>query len=68
VRSLPDEDLVVLQHGTTVHGMQSTRPGEELMPLLYYDRAGPFGRAFAAFGKRALPITAVSVLGLALAR
>jgi len=41
VRSLPDEDLVVLQHGTTVHGMQSTRPGEELMPLLYYDRAGP---------------------------
>ena len=30
VRRLPNEDLVVLQHGTTIHGMQSTRPGEEL--------------------------------------
>ncbi len=64
VRSLINEDLVVLQHGTTIHGMQSTRPGEELMPLLYYDRAGPFGRLFAVLEKRALPITAVGVLGL----
>ena len=39
VRRLPNEDLVVLQHGTTVHGMQSTRPGEELTPLGYYDRS-----------------------------
>jgi hypothetical protein len=64
VRSLSNGDLVVLQHGTTIHGMQSTRPGEELLPLLYYDRVGPFGRLFAALGKRASPITAVSVLGL----
>jgi hypothetical protein len=64
VRRLPNEDLVVLQHGTTVHGMQSTRPGEELTPVGYYDRTGPFGRIFAAFGRRASPITAVSVLGL----
>ena len=64
VRRLPNEDLVVLQHGTTVHGMQSTRPGEELTPLGYYDAAGPFGRIFAALGRRATPITAVSVLGL----
>ena len=64
VRRLPNEDLVVLQHGTTVHGMQSIRPGEELTPVGYYDRTGPFGRLFAALGRRALPITAVSVLGL----
>ena len=64
VRSIPGEDLVVLQNGTTIHGMQSTRPGEEFSPLGYYDRAGPFGRLFAALGKRASPITAVSVLGL----
>jgi len=64
VRRLPNEDLVVLQHGTTIHGVQSTRPGEELTPLGYYDRVGPFGRVFAALGRRASPITAVSVLGL----
>jgi hypothetical protein len=64
VRRLPNEDLVVLQHGTTVHGMQSIRPGEELTPVGYYDRAGPFGRIFAALGRRPSPITAVSVLGL----
>jgi hypothetical protein len=64
VRHLPNEDLVVLQHGTTVHGMQSTRPGEELTPIGYYDRTGPFGRIFASLGRRATPITAVSVLGL----
>ncbi len=64
VRRLPNEDLVVLQHGTTIHGVQSTRPGEELTPLGYYDRAGPFGRVFAVLGRRASPITAVSVLGL----
>jgi hypothetical protein len=64
VRRLPYEDLVVLQHGTTIHGMQSTRPSEELTPLGYYDAAGPFGRLFAVLGRRASPITAVSVLGL----
>ncbi|WGJ16409.1 fused MFS/spermidine synthase [Methylocapsa sp. D3K7] len=64
VRRLPNDDLVVLQHGTTIHGMQSTRPGEELTPLGYYDAAGPFGRLFAALGRRASPISAVSVLGL----
>jgi hypothetical protein len=64
VRRLPNEDLVVLQHGTTIHGMQSTRPGEELTPLGYYDSAGPFGRIFAALGRRESPITTVSVLGL----
>jgi hypothetical protein len=64
VRRLPNEDLVVLQHGTTIHGVQSTRPGEELTPLGYYDGAGPFGRIFAVLSRRDSPITAVSVLGL----
>jgi hypothetical protein len=65
VRLLPAEDLVALQHGTTMHGMQSTRPGEELTPLGYYDRAGPFGRLFAALAQRGAPgAGAVGVLGL----
>ncbi len=64
VRRLPNEDLVVLQHGTTIHGVQSTRPGEELTPLGYYDGTGPFGSVFAVLSRRASPITAVSVLGL----
>jgi hypothetical protein len=64
VRRLPDEDLVVLQHGTTIHGMQSTRAGEELTPAGYYDGLGPFGRAFAVLRRRTSPIAAVTVLGL----
>jgi hypothetical protein len=64
VRRLPNEDLVALQHGSTIHGVQSTRPGEELTPLGYYDGAGPFGRIFAVLGQRTSPITAVNVLGL----
>ncbi|PNG24676.1 spermidine synthase [Methylocella silvestris] len=64
VRRVPSEDLIVLQHGTTVHGMQGTRPGEEFTPLGYYDTAGPFGRMFAALARRGAPIAAVGVLGL----
>jgi hypothetical protein len=64
VRRLPGEDLVALQHGTTIHGMQSTRPGEELLPIGYYDGAGPFGRLFAVLHRRTTPITAVNVLGV----
>ncbi len=64
VRRVPNEDLVVLQHGTTIHGMQSTRSGEVLTPLGYYDGTGPFGRIFAVLGRRASPITTVSELGL----
>jgi hypothetical protein len=64
VRRLANEDLVVLQHGTTIHGMQSARPGEELTPLGYYDASGPFGRMFAALRRRGKPIATVGVLGL----
>ncbi len=64
VRLLPAEDLVALQHGTTMHGLQGTRPGEELTPFGYYHRAGPFGRVFAALARRPEPVSAVGVLGL----
>ncbi len=64
VKQLTREELVVLQHGTTLHGMQSMRKGEELTPFAYYRRAGPFGRAFAALAKRAVPISTVGVVGL----
>jgi hypothetical protein len=64
VRRLPIEELIILQHGSTVHGVQSTRAGEELTPLGYYGGAGPFGRAFKVLGRRPLPITSVGVLGL----
>lgn len=40
----------VLQHGTTVHGVASTRPDEAAIPLGYYHREGPFGRFFEAIG------------------
>ena len=64
VQRLPLEDLVILRHGTTMHGMQSTRPGEELTPLGYYHAAGSFGRFFAAMAKRTAPIADVGVIGL----
>ena len=64
VQQVPQDDLIVLRHGTTVHGMQSTRSGEELMPFGYYHRAGPFGRFFAAIAQRNEPLIAVGVVGL----
>jgi hypothetical protein len=57
-----DGALRVLQHGNTVHGVASTRPGEETTPLGYYSREGPFGRFFAAMAHR--PIRRVGVIGL----
>jgi hypothetical protein len=54
--------LRVLQHGNTVHGVASTRPGEDRTPLAYYSREGPFGRFFAAMAHR--PIRRVGVIGL----
>ena len=36
VRLVEDGALTVLQHGTTIHGFESTRPGDEGVPLGYY--------------------------------
>jgi hypothetical protein len=52
----------VLQHGTTVHGVASTRPSEATTPLGYYNREGPFGRFFAAIAGRG--VSRVGVVGL----
>jgi hypothetical protein len=64
VKQIAGEDLVLLRHGTTIHGVQSTRPGEELTPLSYYHSVGPFGRLFAALARRTKPLAAVGVIGL----
>ncbi len=60
----PQDEAVALAHGTTIHGVQSTRPGEELVPLGYYHRAGPFGRFFEALAQRPVPVASVGVVGL----
>jgi hypothetical protein len=62
VRLMEDGAFRVLQHGTTVHGVQSTRPGTAATPLGYYNREGPFGRFFAAIASRG--VSRVGVVGL----
>jgi hypothetical protein len=52
----------VLQHGTTIHGAESTLSKEETVPLGYYNPDGPFGRFFSAVGDR--NIGQVGVIGL----
>lgn len=64
VRLIPASDLVVVQHGTTAHGMQGLRDGEALTPLGYYRRDGAFGRFFAALDAQGAPEASVGVLGL----
>ena len=55
-----------LQHGTTLHGAQDTRPAERLDPLTYYHRRGPLGVLFdsAARLRPGTPPRAVAVVGL----
>jgi hypothetical protein len=62
VRLMEDGAVRVLQHGTTVHGVESTRPGTATTPLGYYNREGPFGRFFAAIAARG--VSRVGVVGL----
>jgi hypothetical protein len=62
VRLVEDGALKVLQHGTTIHGVASTRPGDEGLPLGYYSQGGPFGRFFGATASR--PLKRVGVIGL----
>src|ERR1044071_375543 len=52
VRLMEAGAVRILQHGTTAHGVESTRPGEAATPLGYYHREGPFGRFFAALEGR----------------
>lgn len=64
VRPIPSSDLIVVQHGTTAHGMQGLRDGEALTPLGYYRRDGAFGRFFGVLDAQGLPAASVGVLGL----
>ena len=59
---MEDGAVRVLQHGTTIHGVESTRPGTATTPLGYYSREGPFGRFFAAIATRG--VSRVGVVGL----
>jgi hypothetical protein len=62
VRLVDNGAIRVLQHGTTVHGAESTAPSEATVPLGYYNREGPFGRFFAAIADR--DAKRVGVIGL----
>jgi hypothetical protein len=62
VRLVEEGALRVLQHGTTIHGVESTRPGDEGVPLGYYIQDGAFGRFFKAMAAREL--NRVGVIGL----
>ncbi len=64
VLQFPAEHLRILQHGTTVHGVQSDLAGEAETPLGYYSRSGPFGRLFADLHKGRPSLGAVGVIGL----
>lgn len=37
---------VLLSHGTTRHGVQSTDPDKAMIPTMYYHRTGPIGEVF----------------------
>jgi hypothetical protein len=56
-----------LFHGTTLHGVQVTRPSEVRLPTTYYHPSGPIGRVFAALRAdpdRALLLSQVGIVGL----
>jgi hypothetical protein len=52
--------LVTLVHGTTLHGGRLTDPERILMPITYYNAAGPIGDVFAL----ARPPARIAVIGL----
>ncbi len=53
VQEFKSAGLTVLYHGTTMHGMQSSKPDLRLRPLGYYHPEGPFGDFFRAFSEQA---------------
>jgi hypothetical protein len=56
-----------LYHGTTLHGVQVTRPSLSHLPTTYYHPSGPIGRVFAAVGVdpgRSRLLAHVGVVGL----
>jgi SAM-dependent methyltransferase len=55
-----------LFHGTTLHGVQVTRPSQARLPTSYYHPSGPIGRVFAALraGPESGLLSDVGVVGL----
>jgi len=49
VRTDATREIVGLQHGTTVHGIQRRDPAWRGEPLGYYSRPGPIGQVFAVW-------------------
>jgi hypothetical protein len=52
-----------LQHGTTLHGVESFTPGRVGEPLSYYTRTGPIGDVFDLYQAEA-PFERVGLVGL----
>ena len=43
------DGITTLVHGSTIHGFQSNRPGEETLPTSYHHPEGPLGDVFDAY-------------------
>ncbi len=56
-------NLRLLYHGSTLHGVQSLDPAREREPLSYYGRQGPVGQIFGSLAQRRLRSIAVVGLG-----
>jgi SAM-dependent methyltransferase len=63
VATEPPEVRTTLVHGTTLHGIESTRADLAHEPLSYYHREGPIGQVFAALGATPL-FDDVGLIGL----
>jgi spermidine synthase len=56
--------VVMLQHGPTLHGAQSVNASRRLEPLTYYHRAGPAGDVFTLTRAGRLNHRRVAIVGL----
>jgi SAM-dependent methyltransferase len=59
----PSEDYHFLQHGTTLHGVQSLDPTRRREPLVYFSRSGPLGQVFDVFNSKSAG-NRVAIIGL----
>ena len=64
VRTDVDNQFHRLEHGTTLHGIQSVVADHKFEPLSYYSRSGPVGQLFSAGRQMHKPMLNVGVVGL----
>jgi spermidine synthase len=64
VRTSVGDKFHRLEHGTTMHGIQSFEPERRGEPLGYYSRVGPVGQLFAARRRMNKPLRNVGAVGL----